>query len=173
MSVAIIQQIGTKWTKASRGGANAVKRNAVPEVATVPVHRVQADHLVVLHHSLFYGERTWFSEPFENIAVNPPALPLVIGCVTITRAAEEVAVTFQYNRKCGGAPERGWAHKTMHLGLNMWGQVVYNGRFAPGWEGDWWYEKVVVNIGLFERITPGVFTCSEPTDRFRAMGQLF
>jgi hypothetical protein len=32
---------------------------------------------------------------------------------------------------------------------------------------------MVVNVGLFERLTPGLFTQQESTCRFAAMGKLF
>ena len=70
--VVLIQQIKTSWTKASRGGENARKRNAVPEVAKVPVQRIPADNLILVHHLLSYGEDKGFSKPAEEIHVTAP-----------------------------------------------------------------------------------------------------
>ncbi len=172
-NVVVVQQIRTHWTKASRGGDNAVKRNAVPEAARVPIHRIVGDNLILVHHLLEYEERDGFSRPREEIRINPTVRPLVVGCVTIDHSENQAIMTFRYDRGCGGAPDRGWTRKTLRLVVNEWGQIVYNGRFSPVWEGNWWYEKMVVNVGLFERLMPGVFTKQEPTCRFAAMDELF
>jgi hypothetical protein len=60
--------------------------------------------------------------------------------------------------------------KTLVLAVNEWGQISYNGRFAE--EGGWLYEKTVVNVGLFEPPSNGVFTNAGPTHRYSAMGHL-
>jgi hypothetical protein len=172
MSILIVQQIVTTWTKEARGGENAVKRNRVPEAAKLPVERLDAAGLILLQQNLFFGSGD-FVKPREKIVINSTLRPLSVGCVTVYDAKDGVAAVFRYDSKCGGAPERGWARKTLRAAENEWAQIVYNGRFAPGWEGDWWYEKKVVNVGLFDHLTSGVFTRSAPTYRFEAMGELF
>ena len=106
-------------------------------------------------------------------SVNPTVRPIAIGCVAVDHGEEEAIATFRYDRSCGGEPDRRGARKTLRIGVNEWGQIVYNGRFQDYDEGGWWYEKMVVNVGLFERLTPGVFTKQEPTCRYSAMGELF
>ncbi|MCW3094964.1 MAG: hypothetical protein JWL77_582 [Chthonomonadaceae bacterium] len=169
--ILVVQQVHTYWTKAARGGENAVRRNAVPESAKLPVQRVDRKGLIVMHHRLTYGGD--FSQPYEKIHINPTLRPLTIGCVTIHSTDEGAIATFRYDRGCAGAPDRGWARKTMLLTANEWGQFAYNGRFVPAYDGNWWYEKMVVNVGLFEQLTSGLFTREEPTYRFTAMGDLF
>jgi hypothetical protein len=172
-NIIVVQQVRTTWTKASRGGENAGRRNAVLEVARVPVERIPAGNLVLAHHSLSYGEGNGFAQSTEEVQVNPPTRPLVIGCVNVDYSEEAVTVTFHWDYRCGGAPDRGWARKTLHVRVNEWGQIVYNGRFNSGWDGPWYYQKMVVNVGLFERLTPGLFTRQEPTCHFSAMAELF
>ena len=82
-NVTIVQQIHTRWTKASRGSDEARRRNAVPEVARIPVQRIRSDDLVLVHHRLFYDERDGFSKPREELRVNPTVRPLSVGCVSI------------------------------------------------------------------------------------------
>jgi hypothetical protein len=169
--VVVVQQILTSWSKKSRGGEGAVKRNAIPEVAPVPMHCIKTERLTLLHQSLSYSEWDGFA-PREKIEVNPTLRPVVIGGVTVNDDDEVAVASFQYNLGCG-APERGWARKTLRIAEGEWGQILYNGRFAPPWEGPWWYEKMVVNIGLFSHLSSGVFTHCAPTCRFSAMGHLF
>jgi len=98
---------------------------------------------------------------------------LVVGCVTIERTEGAVSVNFRYKAHCAGAPNRSWTRKTLVITGRQWGQIVYNGRFPYSWQADWWYEKMVINVGLFERLTPDLFIHTEPTYRFSAMGELF
>lgn len=179
-NVIVVQQICTSWTKVSRGGENAAKRNAVPEVASLPVqHLIEVnknntdnkDDLVLIHHRVTCEEENGFS-PREKIHLNPTLRPFIVGGVTIQYSDDEVNAVFQYDRGCG-APDRSWARKTIHMTVNQWGQIAYNGRFVAGWEGPWYYEKTVVNVGIFERLRPDVFTKQEPASRFTAMGDLF
>jgi hypothetical protein len=172
-NVVVVQQIHTRWSKACRGGENAGKRNAVPEIARIPVQHITEANLTLVHHLLGYGERNGFSKPYEEVRINSSVRPLTVGCVSIDYSEEQALVTFRYNRVCGGAPDRSWARKLLSMAVNEWSQTVYNGRFAPDWGGDWWYEKMVVNVGLFEHIKPGVFTRQEPTCQFNAIGELF
>jgi hypothetical protein len=169
MSIVVIQHIVTKWDKSARGGENAVQRNAVPEAAKLSVAQWEGRGIEVLQQSLYYRwDRS--VDPIERITTNPPARPIRIGCVVVEVAGEEVTAEFRYDRGCGGAPERGWARKTMRVSQEMWVQMVYNGRFTG--EDYWWYEKHVVNVGLFERLSSGLFTRCAPATRFEAMGEL-
>jgi hypothetical protein len=43
--------------------------------------------------------------------------------VTIRHSEAEVTATFRY--------DRGWTRKALHLAIHEWGQIAYNGRFAP------------------------------------------
>jgi hypothetical protein len=169
--IVIVQHIHTHWTKASRGGENARIRNGVPEAAKVPVQRIAAGNLNLIYHVLQYWEADGYRQPREEIRINPTVRPLAIGCVTIDHTTEEVIATFRYDQGCAGAPDRGWARKTLHLAVGEWGQIVYNGRFTG--EDYWWYENTVVNVGLVERLTPGLFTRQEPNCRFSAMAELY
>ena len=169
----VLQQIHTIWTKKSRGGPGAVQRNAVPEVAKIPLQQVRSSDVSLLLHRLTYHEREGFSHPHERLEENLSVKPLQIGCMTIDYGEGILIASFRYTRECGGAPERGWMRKTLQIGLNEWGQIVFNGRFSPAWEGDWWYEKTVVNMGLFDQPSNSVFTRSQPTYRYAAMSHLY
>ena len=176
--VIIVQQIESEWSKAARGGARAVRRNAVSEAAKVPLHQIQTSGLIFLHHKLCYFERDNFQTPHEEITTNPTVRPLAVGCVTvddcvtINEYADGVSAKFAYTERCGGAPTRRGMQKTLTFALNEWGQIVYNGRFS-NWEDSWRYEKMTVNIGVFDPLSNSVFTRRPPTARYSAMAHLF
>ena len=168
----IVQQIHSIWTKASRGGKGAEQRNAVPETAPVPLQSMDGSTFTIAHHKLTYREHMGFAQPFEEAIEGVSDNLVNVGCVSITQGTSTVDATYRYGRKCGGAPEREWARKTLCIAPNEWGQIIYNGRFAPGWDGDWWYEKMVVNICMSNQPSNDVFERSDPTYRFTNMAQL-
>jgi hypothetical protein len=170
--IVIVQQIEVEWSKASRGGQGAVWRNAVREVAKVPLNRIVASDLVLVQQKLWFFERNKFALPKETIILNPTVKPLVIGCVSVDYSDDAVVAGFAFNSACGGAPNRSGIRQTLVLTLNEWGQIVYNGRFAPAYDGDWWYEKMVVNVGIFDPPSNSVFTRSQPNQTCSAMAHL-
>ena len=172
MSIVVIQKIETVWTKRSRGGENAVRRNAVPEIAKIPLHRIVERYNSLLQVSLDYRESNLFTEPSEKIVLDSNLQPIACGCIIVDFNDREVFMEFRHNLGCG-APERGWMQKKLVLPLNEWGQIVYNGRFNDWDDGTTHYKKTVVNAGRFERVTPGIFTQIEPAKRFSAMAELF
>jgi hypothetical protein len=125
--IVVGQHIHTKWTNASRGGENARKRNTVKEAAKLPVQRIPEGNLILVHHVLQYWEADGFRQPKEEIRINPTVRPLVIGCATIDHSVEEVVAAFRYNQGCSGAPDRGWARKTLHPGVGEWGRLFITG----------------------------------------------
>ncbi len=163
----IIQHIQTSWTKHARGGEKAVQRNAVPEVAKLSLQSIKSRAPVVVQQDLYYSWNP-LTDPSETIATDFIVRPIEVGCVTVDHSSDMVFASFRYTARCG-APMRVWARKSLQLSLGEWAQLVYNGRFSPDWEGDWRYEKHAVNIGLFERLSSGLFTRCAPTTRFESL----
>lgn len=171
--ILVVQEIKTCWTKASRGGPGAVRRNAVPQVMKVPIRQLQGQEVRMVHHKALFQEQACFHAPEEQLIVNSTLHPLSVGCVIIRRSEQSAWAEFRYLGSCGGAPERGWVRKTLKAGPDEWVRVVYNGRFSGGWDAFWWYEKMAVNVGLFTEVSASVFTRAPPVAEFEAMAHLF
>jgi hypothetical protein len=170
-AIVVVQRVLTSWTKASRGGEGATRRNAVPEAVTLPLSNVKLAGRTGLLHEVGYNEYYDFARKDAPLRMDPPLSKLVVGCVTINLERDTVTASFRYSWQCG-APDRGWIQKTLHIAENEWGQMVYNGRLVYGDGGQWHYEKSVVNVGLFSELSDDVFTYSAPTYRFSAMAHL-
>jgi hypothetical protein len=190
--VLVVQEIYTSWTKASRGGAQAAERNRTPEAMRLPLELAQADPIRVFYHQVRFLERTGFQQPHERVAVDTFVYP-EYGCTTVEHSTDAVWLTYAYSTARGGAPNREpspWmqcAHsiaqgsepepqlrqRRLRAPLGHWVQVRENGRFAPAWDGDWWYQKVVVNAGLFESLSEGLFTAISPLEQYSAMADLW
>jgi hypothetical protein len=173
MPTVAIQEIRTIWSKASRGGAAAARRNAVPEAALFPPAGSPSAPAIVRQRQV-YGEANDFAEPLESEAVESTSDSISIGCVTIGVSAGRVTVAYEYDYRCGGLPPRhsrpgAGGRDELAVEPGRWVRVRYNGRFS----GDvWWYEKVVVNVGLFERPAPDMFVSTEPAEEISRMAEL-
>jgi hypothetical protein len=170
----LIQEIRSVWSKASRGGAAAASRNSVPEAVRFPMDRSKAAAHKIFHQSLIYGETNDFAEPLKSGMVESSSHLIIIGCVRIEVTSEHVMVAYEYDYRCGGLPPR-----QSRPGINLreevivepdsWVCIKYNGRFSGD---EWWYEKVVVNIGLFQKPDAEVFSSREPVDEISQMAEL-
>ncbi|HEX8161615.1 MAG TPA: hypothetical protein VF538_07060 [Pyrinomonadaceae bacterium] len=115
-----------------------------------------------------------FAGPLESGIVELGPDPITVGCVKIEVTPERLIVAYEYDDKCGGRPPRrgksGAALKeVVAVGPGSWARVKYNGRFVGD---EWWYEKVVVNVGLFRRHEPGAFCSTEPAYEVTHMAEL-
>jgi hypothetical protein len=161
----LIQRIRSKWDKKARGGPAAVSRSAIPEAVKIPVHQYRNSAFV--YQDRFYGSSlNGFREEICVGAENP----LILGCVTLNIGSGDLEAIFRYDAGCGGAPYRWSEPKTFRLQDGQWVQIAYNGRFS--WNDYWWYEKTVINAGVFQMPKSGIFLNNEPTHRFSSLALL-
>src|SRR5262245_57589988 len=124
--VVVVQQVLTHWTKASRGGAEATRRNAVPEAVTLPLSHIKTVGHTRLLHKVAYRETDDFVRKDEPLQLDPPVTKLGGGGVTINLDRDTVLASFRYDYWKCGFPEREWTRKTLHIAEGEWGQIVYN-----------------------------------------------
>jgi hypothetical protein len=173
--IVLIQEIRSIWSKVSRGGAAAALRNSVPEAALFPTIKAKPAAHQIFHHLVVYGEANDFAVPVKSESVELATSSNDIGCVKINVLSERVAVAYEYNYKCGGLPPR-----QVRPGVNVreevmiepgsWVRVRYNGRFSGD---EWWYEKVVVNVGLLHKPDTEIFISTEPLHEISQMAELW
>lgn len=169
--VVLIQVVHTHWEKSERGGARAVQRNQVPEAVKFPNHETESGPLSFVAHRVDYGGRNGFAEPLRSVVEVSVTEPTKLPGVSLAVDADTLYVSYQYSMSLG-APER-YARKieALRLSLNQWGRVCYNGRHS-GYEGYWWYEKWVYNVGLFSSPPLSVFLTTKPVKVFPQMAHL-
>jgi hypothetical protein len=173
-AMVLIQEIRTAWTKASRGGAAATLRNRVPEAAIFPAVESKPAADKIFHHRLIYGEADDFAAPVKSETAEAESDRITIGCVKIEVSPEKLVVAYEYDHKCGGAPARRGGlgvslEEELIVERGRWARVKYNGRFTGD---EWWYEKLVVNVGLFERYDARAFYSTAPTHEIVRMAEL-
>jgi hypothetical protein len=172
----IIQNINTAWSKQSRGGKLASERNAVPEALLFPLEKPRKSAGGLIEHCLAYTEWEGFSTASYSSLIEEPAGKIRTGCVLIEPVGGELKVIFEYDTARAGMPIRysppgGKPSTRMRLQAGQWGRVLYNGRTAS--EETWWYDKVVINVGLFKTLREDVFVSTQPTQVISQMARLW
>ena len=159
----IIQHIVTEWSKASRGGDAAGRRNRTPSTIKLPSIPAGVDVAV---HRVDYRAVNEFAAAAK--LSTDDRLPISVGCLRIKSLGDCLLISFRYSYTCGGAPERGWIRKDIRLLPGQWSQVEYNGRFRYS-SGEWYYKHTVINIAIVDVAAPKIFTHTRPHLRFSAM----
>lgn len=172
MPTIILQQIIVRWTKQSRGGANATKRNAVADAfpLDIPAHDFP---FALVHHQLNFNEDSNFESPEITINVEPMHPPTSISdlaCMKFDIQAERVIMQPLETMACLGAPPRNLEFKRIQLAVGQWGRLMLNGRF--GFANAWSYQKSVTNIAFVEAIDHNIFL-GEPDQFIQMMADLW
>ncbi|WP_310426293.1 hypothetical protein [Chamaesiphon sp. VAR_48_metabat_135_sub] len=171
--ILIVQTIHSYWTKASRGAPGAIARNSVPECFSIPLKQVNIQGIRVLYHQIVFKEATNFKVPEEQISIDPTIHP-PHSCIKVERIAKTIFATYKYHSG-GGAPNRSTLKGIVKADVGNWVQIRENGRFSAAWAGDWWYQKIVVNAGIFDNmnIDSEHFLHTSPVEVFSAMADLW
>lgn len=162
----LVQHITSSWSKASRGGPPAARRNAVPEALPLPTEAAGKRGDTLIQHTVSYGEDNDFASPLHDSLTAGGAGVIRVGCVRVEPLAGAARVAFEYDPRAAGMPPRDThpraAAKTgFELGAGEWGRVLYNGRFSSD-EGGWWYRKTVVNVACCDEVKAEVFVSTRP-----------
>ncbi len=165
----VVQEIIVTWTKRARGGKAASVRNAVPEAFSLPHLPEVAFPLALILDRVAMGLHQKRVLTVEEIV---PKKRRPVACTALTWADDLLTVTFPTKDYCTGAPQRFGPRTVLTLKPGLWGRVRYNGRYIGSFEGHWYYQKTVLNIGCFETVSESVFL-SEPNRVFSDMRQLF
>lgn len=156
----IVQRIITEWTKASRGGADAGRRNATPDALPLPPFRDASAKC--LYHDNRFLERNRFRHD-ADLAESTLQQQLRIEPLVLSIAADTITARFVWSWHQCGAPDRK-SQDLFRLTLGEWGRFIVNGRFgAESTTGrEWGYHKTVFNIALTPNFIPSLFVDSGP-----------
>ncbi|HEX8500186.1 MAG TPA: hypothetical protein VF659_06295 [Pyrinomonadaceae bacterium] len=173
----LVQHITSSWSKASRGGPSAARRNAVPEALPLPDAAVGKRGNAILRHSASYREDNDFSSPSHDSLTAEGAGVIRVGCVSVEPLGGGARVAFDYDLRAAGMPPRGAhprasAKADFELAAGEWGRVLYNGRFSSD-EGGWWYQKTVVNVGCYDEVRAEAFVSARPLYTIDRMANLW
>ncbi|MEQ8677094.1 MAG: hypothetical protein RLP44_15070 [Aggregatilineales bacterium] len=168
----IVQEIKIQWTKASRGGEGASRRNTVPDALTLAKLPQTLPPLPLVHQRTVYAEAADFQPSVTQTEIHDLMLNrhVFIGCVRIISQTAQLQLTYQPGISCAGAPKRTFTRKEFVLKPDTWARIGYNGRF--GWASGWSYHKTVFNIAYISA-TGGDIFANEPAHTFSDFADLW
>lgn len=139
----VTQWVTTEWTKVSRGGTGAARRNSVPQAFRLPRQRIGGVHEIMI------AERNDF-EPVERVGAEPPERepsPVRSG-LRLVRADKGVRVELLLARH--GAPARARRPPAVWLSTGEWLRWQVNYRMSwPLIEGGRWeYRLDTLNLAV-------------------------
>lgn len=181
----IIQVIASIWSKEFRGGANAALRNRVSEAETVPQPDTPViGPAVLIHRSYHSFGSASVSElyrrggkPGTSVSPLDSVEDVRVAGISLRSTGNELSVDYTWLWDAG-MPRRRSCQDILKLTEGTWGQIRFNERHSPyhtvnGWDGpEWWYEKWVVNAGVFSTFEPRAFVDTQPCRTISMMGQL-
>lgn len=153
----ICQSVHTTWTKNSRGGEAAIKRNAVPDAFALTGEYFDSSCVT---HSIECHEFSGFV-PKENLVESDFHNVHKVASVQVAPCGDDVEV--HYHRSPYKVYDGITSTIVFRLQPSEWGRVVFNRRRSDNYQGDWWYEKYSINIGWFDRFNAEVFRATVPT----------
>lgn len=164
----IAQFVKVIWGKEHRGGQAATKRNAVTDQTKLPpeIEKYAADGGKALVHRIVYSQINDFERPVaDELRIFEIKELKNIGCFQFKPSDDKLEVIYRWSEHSGGAPARIKYDKSgtkmplkesaFILKLNEIGKAEYNGRFTA--DDEWRYEKLSLNIGVFESIDTKLF----------------
>jgi hypothetical protein len=144
----VAQWVRTCWTKRSRGGAAATRRNATPVGFVLPVARCPLVHEVVMDESQDF-------EPRTSQRDGEPDRETVLLREVDGRVRVELVATKH------GMPRRWRRPPAVWISRGEWVRWQINYRFPTSWTGDWRYRLDTLNLAYAPTST-AIFT-GEPT----------
>ncbi|MER5382408.1 hypothetical protein ABT040_19370 [Streptomyces sp. NPDC002688] len=139
---AVVQRVLTSWTKKSRGGAEATRRNAAPTAFLLPSRLSSALHEVAM----------WESESFV------PRMQVrdLLNPGTVLREMDGLLRVDPPEVTMFGMPRRNRRPPAVRLAPGQWLQWQINYRFVGSCGGEWSYRLETFNI-FYGSAEPGAF----------------
>jgi hypothetical protein len=130
----VVQWVRTSWTKRSRGGVAATRRNAVPVAFELPTVSAPLVHEVVMcEHDDF--------QPRSSVSHE---LPEADGGVLVRAEGDRLRVQLMDNPS--GMPRRWRRPPAVRLAPGGWLRWQINYRFSGGCCGEWTYRLDTLNL---------------------------
>lgn len=177
----IVQHIHITWTKVSRGGRLAQRRNqisnAFPLPQPPPARFDKQEHYIV--DRIEFGEGNEFAEPIRREVSPGLEIPFRARNCRVEIKAGIPEVTFEWT---DGAPRRDYidksgtqvpVRKTFSLSEGRWGRVEYNARFSCRDFGMWSYEHEIINVAFADPDDSNLFLNTQPEFECRQLESLW
>ncbi len=170
----LVQAISTEWTKASRGGSSAARRNGVLEQLPIPADLEAVSVASFVFHRVKYTEENEFLAPhLDQVEVQPaPEEGVRYNNLLVLHPCDSTLRVICEWGNLSGAPKRYPTRAETVLQSDQWMRLRYNVRLSRE-EGQWVYEKWVFNISMLRTPSARVFLDTEPSKVQSEMADLW
>ncbi|MFB7331254.1 hypothetical protein ACFC00_06370 [Streptomyces adustus] len=138
----VVQRVRTSWTKKSRGGPGAARRNAAPTAFSLPPGLSTALHEVTMRESDSFEPRMQVRD------LSPPG--------AIHREVDGLLRVHPPEVSMFAMPRRNRRPPAVRLAPGQWLQWLINYRFVGSCGGAWSYQLETFNI-VYDSAAPDVF----------------
>ncbi|GAA5066187.1 hypothetical protein HNP84_001189 [Thermocatellispora tengchongensis] len=146
----VVQRIVTRWSKQSRGAAEATRRGALPTALPVPPAPEGAGPLLL--HDVLLDEEAGYA-PAETVAAHP--LPARVAGLALD-LREDGVLRVRSTPGFASYPIRRREESLFRLAPGHRGRYLANFRFTGcQCSARWWYEQWTVNVS--HGVSPAVF----------------
>ncbi|UNO41536.1 hypothetical protein [Streptomyces sp. MST-110588] len=153
----VVQRVRTSWTKKSRGGSEAARRNAAPTAFPLPPGLRSVLHEVTMRESDSFEPRM----QVRDLSAHGVVLREVDGLLRV--GPPEVTMF--------GMPRRNRRPPAVHLAPGQWLRWQINYRLTGSYDMSWSYRLDTFNI-VYGSAPPEVFLTSTPTHHVDERGPL-
>lgn len=162
----VIQELRTTWTKISRGGQGAAKRNSTPLEMPLPMPPSGA----VFVHRVHFSEFDEFA-PSPRSAHSQDTVPHDLSGFDGYFDGNDVLVRTHWTPHLGLPKRPNGRRIRLHLGEYC--RLFHNGRLTDHDTGEWSYQSTVINIALVEEPTLELFMKAAWSETLDAREQLW
>lgn len=163
----VVQEIKVTWSKDSRGGSRAMQRNNIALTLALPLFKVSNPYWFVLEHQINFDEINEFTNPRESVSSYKICATFHHRHLDVIFEEKQAQVVWAHE-VLGGAVYVPIGKPIFALQVGEWGQVMYNYRNAHNG-----YEKRILNLGLFDQVSPDTFTNHSPAYTFHKIVPLY
>ena len=146
-----IQIITVTWTKASRGGSAAAKRNQIPRAFVLRSH---GGSLNVIQRHAFNEVASGEFESRAFTSGQAPSPPTSIEGLLLEEVNNELIIGFSWNGNVHGMPNRGVKRRVGVLAAGENAQVRVNGRRSAEAQ---WYTQHTFNVAYGSKLAENAF----------------
>jgi hypothetical protein len=157
----VVQWVRTSWTKQSRGGPEATRRNAAPIAFLLPEEPLPFVHEVLMHEH----------DGFQPHATAKPWLPGKTSNTGVLLRETDGLLRVELTPTPFGMPRRSRRPPAIRLAPGQWVRWQINYRFSGFSSGDWTYRLDTLNLLNGPLLHTDQFL-AEPTHHINELGSL-
>jgi hypothetical protein len=180
LSRLILQSVTLSWSKELRGSPYSTLRTQYNKSFALPetIFNYNLSYGIPYHNLFIVQQKKGFKiESNKQLILNANENKYNIGCIEISKNADNFIFTYKYSAYCG-KPARYDKYnnflieKAFDLSLKEYGRIIYNGRLTDRDTGEWYYETHILNAYYTNEFNPKIFLNRRPKKEYKQLAIL-